>query len=124
MLPLPLEYKPKVFSVLLRVPGVYQDVINENHHKDIKVPVQDILDQMHKLRRGIGNTKRHHHEREYTQHIVNVVFRISSFRIGTCQYPDFKSILPDTRAPSRRSIIYLGNGKGYRFLIVLLLSQR
>ena len=49
MFPQPLEYEPKVFSVLLCVPRVYQDVIDEDHHKDIKVPVQDILDQMHKL---------------------------------------------------------------------------
>ena len=60
MLSQPLEYEPKVFSVLLCVPRVYQDVINKDHHKDIKVLVQDILDQMHELQRGIGNTKRHH----------------------------------------------------------------
>ena len=57
MLPQPLKDEHKVFSVLLCVLGVCQDIINKPHHKDIKVPVQDILDQMHELRRGIGNTK-------------------------------------------------------------------
>ena len=37
MLPQPFEYKPKVFNVLLYILGVYQDVINEDYHKDIKV---------------------------------------------------------------------------------------
>ena len=64
MLPQPLEYKPQVFNMFLCVPGVYQDVVNEDHHKDIKVSVQDILDQMHKLQRGIGNTKWRHQELE------------------------------------------------------------
>ena len=39
MLPQPLKYKPQVFSMLLCISGVYQDVVNEDYHKDIKVPV-------------------------------------------------------------------------------------
>ena len=45
----PLEYKPQVYSMVLCVPALYQDAVNEDHHKGIKVPVQDILDQMHEL---------------------------------------------------------------------------
>ena len=57
------------------------------------------------------------------QRILNTIFGIYSSQIGIYQYPDFKFILLNTRAPPRWYIISLGNGKGYQFLIVFLLSQ-
>ena len=40
--------------------GKYQDVVNKDDHEVIKIFVEDVLYQMHELRRGIGNTKRHY----------------------------------------------------------------
>ena len=39
--------------------GKYQDVVNKDDHEVIKIFAEDVLYQMHELRRGIGNTKRH-----------------------------------------------------------------
>ena len=40
--------------------GKYQDVVNKDDNKIIKIFVEDVLYHMHELQRGIGNTKRHH----------------------------------------------------------------
>ena len=38
----------------------YQDIVNKDDHKVIKIFVEDVLYLMHELQRGIGNTKRHY----------------------------------------------------------------
>ena len=49
-----------MFGMFLCGAGKYQDVINEINIEFIKILVEDVLYQMHKLRRGIGDTERHH----------------------------------------------------------------
>ena len=40
--------------------GIYQDVVQEDEDKVIKVIGEDIIHHIHELRRGIDNTKRHY----------------------------------------------------------------
>ena len=40
--------------------GKYQDVINEDDNKVIKIFAEDVLYQMHELQMGVSNPKRHH----------------------------------------------------------------
>ena len=55
-----LKYQPQVFAMFFCGTGKYQDVVNKDDHEVIKIFMEDVLYQMHELRRGVGNTKRHH----------------------------------------------------------------
>ena len=44
-----LKHQPYVFAVFLYGMGKYQDVVNEDDNKIIKIFMEDVLYQMHKL---------------------------------------------------------------------------
>ena len=56
------QYFPQVFSMDLHCAGIYQDVVQEDEDKIIKLIGEDIVHHIHELQKGIGNTERHHQE--------------------------------------------------------------
>ena len=64
-----------MFSVLLCEPGKYQDVINENNDKVIQIFTEDILHQVHEIRRAVGNAETH-----YQKLVRSPMHSESSFR--------------------------------------------
>ena len=72
---------------------VYQDVVQKDNDKVVQVIGKYVVHQVHKLRRGIGDSKRNNKELVQAPTSLNAVFGMSSFLKGTCQYPDRRSML-------------------------------
>ena len=59
MLPQSLQYESQMLLMLFFCPGKDQNVINENHHKDIQIIHEDHVHQVHEEGRGISQAEGH-----------------------------------------------------------------
>jgi hypothetical protein len=57
----PLQHKPQMFLMLCFRLGIYQDIINEYHHKGVQIIHENLVHQMHEESRSIRQAKRHDH---------------------------------------------------------------
>ena len=78
VLPQTLQQEPQMLFMLFLCLGEDQNIINENHHKDIQIIHEDYVHQMHEESRGIVKPKDMtvYSYSPYLQ--VNAVFGISS----------------------------------------------
>ena len=58
--PQSLEQNPQISVVILLILRVYQDVVNEPYHKEIKIWLKPPIHQLHERCRGVSQTKRHY----------------------------------------------------------------
>ena len=118
------QYFPYVFSMVLWVGRIDEDIIKENQDEFVQVLTKESVHHIHELGRGVGDAKTYNQEfikppprlkRSFCEHLLVLP--------GIYQYPDRRSILLNTLVLPSWSNRSLGNGSGYLFLTVFLFSQ-
>ena len=59
MLPQSLQHEPQMLFMLCLCLGEDQNIINENHHKDIQIIHENHVHQVHEESRGISQAEGH-----------------------------------------------------------------
>jgi hypothetical protein len=113
-----------MIHMLLLTLRIYENVVNEHHHKLVEIIHEYIIHQINEEDYAFVRPKDITVYSYSPYLVINVVFGMSKGRILSWRYPDLKSIFKNTMAPlswPNRSYI---PGRGYLFLIVTSFRAR